>query len=134
MSRKAARELVFTMVFELCFHKPEDSTTYEEFLKENQLSEENKAFVQEIYTGVVNHFDELTEQISKHIKGYTLDRLFKVDLAILLLSFYEILYYSSTPQTVVANEAVELAKKFSTDKSYGFINAVIASFINSLQQ
>ena len=73
------------------------------------------------------HFDELKDIVSKNIKGYTLDRLFKVDLAILIMVAYELKFYKENPVKIVANEAVELAKKFSTEKSYSFINGVIAS-------
>ena len=72
--------------------------------------------------------EELLEDISKYIKGYTIDRLFKIDLAILLIAFYE-LKYQDTATKIVVNEAVELAKKYSTQKSYSFINGVLGSFI-----
>ncbi len=127
MSRILARETIFKLTFELCFHKPEDSCYYEEFLKENNLDEENLTFVRSFYEGIVEHFEELKEIVAKNIKGYTLDRLFKVDLAILIMASYELKYYKENSVSIVANEAVELAKKFSTEKSYSFINAVVAS-------
>ena len=127
MSRILARETVFKLTFELCFHKPEDSCYYEEFLKDNNFDEENLAFIKTFYEGIVAHFDELKDIVSKNIKGYTLDRLFKVDLAILIMVAYELKFYKENPVKIVANEAVELAKKFSTEKSYSFINGVIAS-------
>lgn len=129
MSRKVARDTLFKMVFELCFHKAEESLTYEEFLSNNSLESDNLDFIKEMYIGIVNNLEELTEIVSKNIKGYTIDRLFKVDLAILLIATYELTFYKQTPANVVANEAVELAKKYSTEKSYSFINGVIASLI-----
>lgn len=129
MSRKVARDTLFKMVFELCFHKAEESQTYEEFLENNTLESDNLNFVKDVYLGVVNNFDALTELISKNIKGYTIDRLFKVDLTILLIAAYELCYYKLTPGNVVANEAVELAKKYSTEKSYSFINGVVANLM-----
>lgn len=133
MSRKQAREFLFKMIFELCFINPEQTETYENFLKDEEVDQENKQFIQTIYVGVVNNMQYLQEEIAKHIKGYTLERLFKIDLSILLLAFYEIMFYKETPATVVVNEAVELAKKYSTEKSYGFINAVLASLLKSLK-
>ena len=127
MSRILAREAIFKLTFELCFHKPEESCYYEEFLKENNLDDENLTFVRSFYEGIVEHFEELKEVVAKNIKGYTLDRLFKVDLAILIMATYELKYYKENSVSIVANEAVELAKKFSTEKSYSFINAVVAS-------
>ena len=131
MSRKVARETLFKMVFELCFHKPEESQTYEEFLSDPQLEEQNFNFVKVMYEGVVNNYDELINTISQNIKGYTVERLFKVDLAILLIATYELRYYKQTPNNIIANEAVELAKKFSTEKSFSFINGVVANLIKN---
>lgn len=131
MSRISARESIFKLTFELCFHKPEDSCYYEEFLKENNLDEDNLKFVKTFYEGIVKHFDELKEIVAKNIKGYTIDRLFKVDLAILIVASYELKYFKENPVKIVANEAVELAKKYSTEKSYSFINAVVASIANN---
>lgn len=127
MSRISARDTIFKLTFGLCFHKPEDGRPYEDFLSENKLDEENLAFVKEFYEGIIEHFDELKQIVANNIKGYTIDRIFKVDLAILIVATYELKFYKKNSVNIVANEAVELAKKYSTEKSYSFINAVIAS-------
>ena len=127
MSRISARDTIFKLTFELCFHKPEDGRLYEDFLSENKLDEENLAFVKEFYEGIIEHFDELKQIVANNIKGYTIDRIFKVDLAILIVATYELKFYKKNSVNIVANEAVELAKKYSTEKSYSFINAVVAS-------
>lgn len=132
MGRILARDAIFKLTFELCFHKPEDSCYYEELLKENNFDSENLEFIKEFYEGIVEHFDELNEIVGNNIVGYTLDRLFKVDLAILIVATYELKYYKKNNVQIVANEAVELAKKYSTDKSYSFINAVVASIAKNI--
>ena len=134
MSRILAREAVFKLTFELCFHKPEDSCYYEEILKDedNSLDQVNMEFVKNIYEGIVEHFDELKDIVSKSITGYTIDRVYKVDLAILIVATYELKYYKKNNINIVANEAVELAKKYSTEKSYSFINAIIANIAKNI--
>ncbi len=127
MSRIMARETIFKLTFELCFHKPEESVYFEEFLKDCALEGDDLDFVKSYYTGIIEHYDEILDIIAKNIKGYTIDRLFKVDLAILIVATYELKFVKNNPVAIVANEACELAKKFSTEKSYSFINAVIAS-------
>lgn len=127
MSRKVARNELFKLVFEVCF-QDHSEFLFDEFLENEQISEENKTFVKEIYCGIMENKQELLDEISKYIKGYTIDRLFKVDLSILLIAFYE-LKYQNTDVKIVVNEAVELAKKYSTQKSYSFINGVLASYI-----
>ena len=127
MSRKMARDWLFKLTFELCFQDQSD-VLFDEFLSDENLNDENKQFVKDIYSGVVEEKEDLLKDISKYLKGFTIDRVFKVDLAILILAFYEIKHGTSDAKIVV-NEAVELAKKYSTPKSYSFINGVIASYI-----
>ena len=127
MSRKKSRELLFKMVFELCFQNPEGVD--EDLFALESLDEENKEFVLSMYNGIKNNFNEIVGVVEKHLKGYTLDRVFKVDLAILIMAVYEIKYVKETPINVVINEAVELAKRYSTEKSYSFINGVLANVV-----
>ena len=67
--------------------------------------------------------------IASHLKGYTINRVYKIDLAILVLAVIELNYIKENPKQVIINEAVELAKKFSTDKSPKFINGVLADIV-----
>ncbi len=127
MSRKMARDWLFKLTFELCFQDQSD-VLFDEFLSDENLNDENKQFVKDIYSGIVEEKEDILKDISKYLKGFTIDRVFKVDLAILILAFYEIKHGTSDAKIVV-NEAVELAKKYSTPKSYSFINGVIASYI-----
>lgn len=127
MSRKMARDWLFKLTFELCFQDQSD-VLFDEFLSDENLNDENKQFVKDIYSGIVEEKEDVLKDISKYLKGFTIDRVFKVDLAILILAFYEIKHGTSDAKIVV-NEAVELAKKYSTPKSYSFINGVIASYI-----
>ena len=128
MSRRAARTELFKLVFEICF-QDHSEMLFDEFLENDTISEDNKAFVKEIYSGIMENKDAILSDIAKYVKGYTIERLFKVDLAILLIAFYEIKYMKTEDVKVVVNEAIELAKKYSTPKSHTFINGVIASLI-----
>lgn len=127
MSRRVARETCFKLVFEYEFLKEKNELTLEEFLSQAELEPEDKEFIGSIYNGILENFEEIKTIIEKHLNGYVLARIFKVDLSILMLAVYELKYDKSLPPAVVINEAVELAKKFSTDKSYSFINGVLAS-------
>jgi len=138
MSRKVAREILFKLVFENCFHDDEDFITYKTYLENNgedfdpdflnqSLDDENKEFVKQNLIGVIEHKNEIIENIKDNLVDYSIERLFKIDLAILLIAVHE-LKYSNISKEIVINEAVELAKKYSTDKSYSFINGVLAKF------
>lgn len=127
MSRKKSREILFRMVFELCFQTPE--RVDEDFFALEGLDEENRNFVLSMYEGIKKEFNSIIGIIEKNLKGYTLERIFKIDLSILIMAVYEIKYRKETPVTVVINEAVEIAKRYSTEKSYSFINGVLANII-----
>ena len=71
----------------------------------------------------------INDIISTHLKGYTIERLYKIDLAIIMLAVVELKFIKETPKEVVINQAVELAKKYSTEKSPRFINGVLADIV-----
>ena len=123
--RIATREMIFKLIFETCFHEPQDSIMYEEFLSSNECNEEDLTFLKEVYTGVLEHKLQLDEMIESKLRNYTLSRLMKVDYSILLFGVYELKFYGKTPEKVVINEAVRLAKKYSDEKSYSFINGIL---------
>ena len=72
--------------------------------------------------------DEIEKRISEVSKGWTIDRIGKVELAILRLAVYEIVYDDNIPTSVAINEAVELSKKFGPQDSYAFVNGILARF------
>jgi N utilization substance protein B len=128
MSRILARENCFKLMFEYEFLKERNELSLLSFLESENLTEEEKFFVQNEYDGLIEKNTLLEGIIAKHLKGYTLNRIFKVDLAILKVAVFEMLFSNEkTPSKVIINEAVELAKKYSTDKSYKFVNGVLAS-------
>ena len=72
--------------------------------------------------------------IVKYLKGWKLSRLSKVNLAVLRLAFYEIIFEDSVPSAVAVNEAVELAKKYSGEDDYSFVNGVLRSYLRDVQK
>lgn len=130
MSRIVAREDCFKLMFEYEFLKQKNDISLDGFLEDETLTDEDKSFVSAEYEGLVSHSDELDQIITAHLKGYTLQRVFKVDLAILKVAVFEMKFSNEkTPASVIINEAVELAKKYSTERSYGFVNGVLASIL-----
>ncbi len=128
MSRKKSREYVFRKVFEQFFH---DNDEMFEFLSEDiVLDDTDKQFVNSLLGGINLHYNEIVQVLKDNIVDYDIERVFKVDLAILVLAIYELKFSSdSVDPKVIINEAVELSKKYSTDKSYSFINGVLAKVI-----
>ena len=140
MSRKLARELTFKVVFSTNFQSEVEDieNLIENLVNDNELNEEvtreDRKYIEEISFGVLKNKEELDEQIEKYLKGWTMDRIGKTDLAILRLAVYEILYRDDIPYKVSINEAVELAKLFCDESSPAFINGVLAGIVNSLSK
>lgn len=132
MGRIVAREKLFQLVFEQCFHE-ESEFLYDEILEDVNIDDENKEWLSTLYGGIIEKKHEIMSDLQKYIEGYKVEDLFKIDLAILIMAYYELLYYKETPAKIVANESVELAKKFSTDKSARFVNGVVAKIIKDIE-
>ena len=124
MGRLETREELFKLVFEYTLVL-EKNEMFEEEMQDTKL---DKDYIVSTYNGIIERYKELTEEIAKYTKGYNIDRVFKVDLALLLVAVYEIKYMEDIPVAVSINEALNLAKKYSTEKSSSFINGVLANF------
>lgn len=128
LTRSELREKVMTILYQIDFYK-ENKIEYdvENVIKENlEISNE---FVKELVYGVITYNDEIVEIANSHLKSWTIDRLDSMGAAILKMGIYEI-KYTDTPDLVVINEAVELAKKYSDDNVKKMINAVLDKLIN----
>lgn len=83
-------------------------------------------YAREIVDGIVDHRDEVDEQITTHSRDWKIERMPAVDRALLRIGVWELLYNDEVPTAVVIDEAVELAKEFSTDDSGAFVHGVLA--------
>lgn len=132
MTRRNARELVMQMLYEGTFHPEEERERilYDQLNAiESKEKSGNKAifkFIEETYFGVYQHLNEVDALIREAAKNWSMTRIAKVDLSILRLAIYE-LRYTDVPVKVAVNEALEIAKAYSTDKSPKFINGVLGS-------
>lgn len=123
LNRTEAREKIMIILYQIDLYV-KDNIPYDlENVFHENLEMDNK-FVRDVVNGVLENRENIDKVITKYLDNWDLDRLGKTDRAILRLSTYEMLYYS-TPKIVVINEAVELAKKYSDDKVVKLINAVL---------
>ena len=127
MSRRSARKNAFFLLFQMDFSEVAEFDQVKEIFfaeKEEPVEEGDKAFILSEVEGVHEHMEEIDGLIEQSAKGWDLGRMNKVDLAILRLAVYE-MKFGETPVGVAINEAVELAKKFSSDEAPAFINGVL---------
>ena len=137
MNKSTIREVTFKLLYSLEIQKNYESDTIELFLNDTEVKEEK---VKQEITNDVNSINENSEeiisQISNNLKSdWRLERISKINIALLKLAIYEMLY-KKVPYKVVINEAVELAKKYGEDASSSFINGVLATVVkkNSLAE
>lgn len=130
MKRTKLRELTFKLIYSETIQKQLEEEEVANFFEENEIqTSEEKAYVQEIWDGIHEKETNILEAIKRNLKeAWSIERIAKIDLAILKLAIYEMVY-SKTPYKVVINEAVELAKKYGDDNAKAFINGILASIV-----
>ena len=132
MSRTELREHIFRMLFRVEFNNAEEMKEQEQFYFEEL--EEATGKDQEYILNKYRAIDEKKEEIDKHLnevtEGWKTSRMNRVDLTILRLATYEIKWDEDVPTGVAINEAVELAKKYSSDDGPAFVNGVLAKVAN----
>ena len=133
MTRTETRELAFELLYSLEIQKVKQEEYNEQieiFLTEQNISQPKvKEYIVETVNGINKNEEKILKLISQNLKEkWSIDRLSKVNVAILKLATYEIIY-TKLPYKVVVNEAVEIAKKYGDDNSSAFINGVLANII-----
>ena len=99
----------------------------------NYTKDLDMAYLKDVLEGVFKDVDKLDDMINKHAKGWTISRMARIDVAILRIAVYELLYRKDIPNSVSVNEAVELAKKYSHEGAGAFINGILASVITEIE-
>lgn len=130
MNRSVARELAFKLLYQIEIQKEVNKEDIELFFENNEIdSNQAKEYINDIVDGISENSKEILENISKNLKqDWEIERVSKVNLALLKLAIYE-MKYKELPYKVVINEVVELAKKYGEETSHSFINGILASVV-----
>lgn len=131
MGRRELRECIFLLLFRVEFNRPEDMPEQiKMFFEDDEVicTEQDAAYITAKYDNIASRLAELDKMLDEKSEGWDVKRMGKVELAILRLALYEIVYDEQVPVGVAINEAVELAKKFGQDTSGSFVNAILAKF------
>ena len=129
MIRTEAREKAFAIIFEKSIN--DETAAALIALSEECEGVKINAFATGLINGVIDNMEAIDDKISQNLKGWSVSRISKTALAILRLAVYEIDFCDETPDGVVANEAVELAKKYCGDDEPSFINGILGAIIKS---
>lgn len=132
MARSSARAAAMQLIYEQMMGGDGGDDTMLGLLQLNP-SDDDMAYISDVTVGVAGAAGELDQDIAKHLVGWTIERLARVDLAILRLASYEMKRRTDIPSNVSINEAVELAHTFSTPEASSFINGVLGSLAREAQ-
>lgn len=121
-----ARELALQALFSVEVGHREPAEVLDEYLATFSESA-HRLFVKELVLGTIEHRGESDTRIAPLLEGWTLERLPTIDRLLLQMAAFELAHHPETPRAVVINEAVELAKRFSTEDSGRFVNGVLSA-------
>lgn len=125
MGRRASRDTAMKLLYQLEIQKEDKEEQIEITLAQNDLSKNDRKYVLDVVKGVFDNLSYIDKVIDKYSKGWKINRISKVDLSILRLSVYEIGFMNDIPLSVSVNEAVELAKKYSSEDAGSFVNGIL---------
>lgn len=131
MKRREIREHIFRMLFCKDFHDESELKEQIDYYFESIVdpTQEELRIIRERFEKVVSKEDEIDVLLAKTSTGWKISRMGKVDLTILRLAVFEMIYDDEIPVKVAINEAVELAKMFGGDETPGFVNGILAKFV-----
>jgi len=130
--RRTARECALQMLYQYDVGKHLPDTILESFWEMNEQPDKVREFASQLFRGTLMRLKEIDRLIQGHTKNWRLSRMAAVDRNVLRLAVFELLSDARTPDTVVINEALEIAKKFSTNESAQFVNGILDSIKNDI--
>ncbi len=133
MSRKLTREIVMNTLYQMEMHSNFNANDFNPYLADNILDDKELEFGKKVVSLFSENKEKVDESIKTYLKGWTMDRISKVDLSIIRVAVTEILYLEELTMAISINEAVNLAKKYSDEESAGFVNGILGELARHLE-
>lgn len=124
-SRRKARESALQLLYQWEGERPEPRSLLATFWRNRKVDASARRFAEELFTGVVARLDEIDPLLQRHAEHWRLERMAAIDRNLLRLAAYELLTHPDTSPAVVIDEALEIAKRFSSADSVEFVNGVL---------
>lgn len=136
MKRRELRAKAVQAIYQVDVGQAEPEAAIAHVLEEDEyrVTDDERSFVKRLVSGTEAFTGDVNQLLGEYVEGWKLDRIARVDLAILRLASYEIVHERETDIATILNEAVELAKQFSTDESGRFINGALAKLLPVLRE
>lgn len=132
MGRREQREQVFKLLFRVEFNSPEEMPEQVRlFVEQNEevTYQKDADYISERFSKIQDKLSEIDKLLNDNTEGWDTTRMGKVELTVLRLAVYEIVYDEGIPDSVAINEAVEIAKKYGQETSGGFVNAILGKIV-----
>lgn len=126
--RNDAREAVFKLFYAESFTGELDEDLKTQLYSDAALSDSETEFANRLIATITENYESLTKIISDLAVNYMLERVYVTDKCALLIGLAEMTYFNDVPNIVAINEALSLCKKYSTEKSLGFVNGIFAKY------
>ena len=133
-NRRAAREYALQVLYQWDLRRDNLDSVIATFWEVNTADDDVREFADRLVQGTVEHLDTLDALIERHAKNWRLDRMETLDRNLLRMACEELLFDEETPATVVINEAIEIARRFSTRESPQFINGLLDSMRKEIEE
>ena len=134
MGRREERQKAVELLYEMSVQKEDEAAYIKEYLDKYELDSENLKFAVRILEAYLENKEHVNSAISENLQKWKIERLGKIDLNIIRIATTEMLYFDDVPEAVSINEAVELAKLFSEEKAFKFINKVLRNILESTKK
>jgi len=129
--RRLSREISLSVLFQVDLVNVNIEETLKYNFENGEFQDDVKEFTLILVKGVMSNLPEIDKAINNYTNNWSLERITNIDRNILRIAIYEILHLTSIPKSVSINEAVELAKKYSTKSSFSFVNGVLGKIDKS---
>lgn len=134
MSRRDAREKAFMLLYQLEIQRGDEEAQMASFIAERDVEESEVEYLTSLVNGVREKQNDLDGRFTPFLKRWSKDRLPKVDLTILRLAVFEIVYVPDVPNNVAISEAVLLCKKYSSEESRSYVNGVLGRLCKGVNE
>jgi N utilization substance protein B len=136
MNRKKSREAAMKLLFQISINKEEVQEAINGFLDNHEEKKEDidVDYVSRVLEGVLENLSDIDKYIEQYLINWKMNRISRINLAILRICTYELMFEKDIPGKVSVNEAIELAKKYSEESSVSFINGVLDKIIKSIDK
>ena len=134
MKRKETREEAVKIAYSMDVNKDFNNFNLTEYIEHFEINDMDNDYLNITISNMIENIEEIDKYIRDNSKDWKINRIAKVDLAVLRIALSEILYNKTIPESVSINEAVEISKKFSNEDSHKFINGILGTVVRSIKK